>query len=93
MAAWALARQPICKRDDDRRCALVERSDLDNLFARYDELSRRREQPALLAVAWYMRALSNAELAERARTLLAVVDDRTAEITVRELLRNLSEIL
>ena len=93
MAAWALARQPICKRDDDRRCALIEGSDLDNLFARYDELSRRREQPALLAAAWYMRALSDAELIERARTLLAVVDDRTAEITLRELLRNLGEIL
>lgn len=91
MAAWALARQPICKRDDGRRCTLVERSDLDHLLNRYAELSRRREQPAFLAAAWYTRGLSDAEIAERSQTLLAVVDDRTAEITLRELLRNLGE--
>lgn len=91
MAAWALARQPICKRDDGRRCVLVERSDLDHLLSRYAELSRRREQPAFLAAAWYTRGLSDAEIAEHSRTLLAVVEDRTAEITLRELLRNLGE--
>jgi len=93
MAGWALARQPICKRDDDRRCVLVERSDLDHLLSRYAELSRRREQPAFLAVAWYTRGLSDPEIAERSRTLLAVIDDRTAEITLRELLRKLGERL
>ena len=90
-AAWALSRQPICKRDDGRRCVLVERSDLDHLLSRYAELSRRREQPAFLAAAWYTRSLSDVELVERSRTLLAAVDDRTAAMTVRELLRNLGE--
>jgi hypothetical protein len=89
MAAWALARQPICSRDDGRRCAAATPADLDRLLERYGELSRRREQPAFLAVAWYRRSLSDAELARRARALLAEVGERAAAITLRELLGQL----
>jgi energy-coupling factor transporter ATP-binding protein EcfA2 len=89
MAGWALARQPICTRNTGRRCATVARANLDQLLATYDALSRKREQPAVLAVAWYARSLSDEELASRAKTLLAVTDDRMAELTTRELLRQL----
>jgi hypothetical protein len=93
LAGWALGRQQICTRDSGRRCAIVTRADLDQLLATYDALSRKREQPAVLASAWYSRGVSDEELAARARALLAVVDDRLAEITVRELLRQLGERL
>jgi len=91
LASWALARQPLCKRDDGRRCATATRTDLDSLLNRYASLSRRREQPALLAAAWYVRGLSDSELTTWARALLAHVDDRTAGITLRELLGHLGE--
>jgi hypothetical protein len=89
MAGWALARQQICMRDTGQRCATVIRADLDQLLATYEALSRKREQPAVLAAAWYSRAMGDEELASRAKTLLAVIDDRMAELTVRELLRQL----
>ena len=91
MAAWALARQPLCKRDDGRRCASATSADLDDLSSRYGALSRRREQPAFLAAAWYRRRLSDTELITRARALLVDIDDRIAKITLRELLGHLGE--
>jgi hypothetical protein len=91
LAGWALARQPICSRDGGQRCASVTGTDLDQLLNRFDALSRKREQPAILATAWYTRRLSDKELAIRARGLLAVIDDRMAEIAVRELLGQLGE--
>jgi hypothetical protein len=91
LAAWALGRQPLCKRDDGRRCASVTGTDIVQLLDRYDRLSRRREQPAFLAAAWYVRALGDTELAGLARTLLSRISDRTAEITLHELLGHLGE--
>lgn len=91
LAAWALARQTLCKRDDGRRCASATSADLDDLLSRYGGLSRRREQPAFLAAAWYRRGLSDPELITRARALLVDTDDRTAKITLRELLGHLGE--
>jgi len=88
-AGWALARQPICTRNTGQRCATATRADLEQLLATYDALSRKREQPAVLASAWYSGALTDEELAARAKALIAVVDDRMAEMTVRELLRQL----
>ena len=90
-APWALARQPLCNRDAGRRCASATGADLTQLLNRYDTLSRRREQPAFLAVAWYTRALNDTELVVRARKLLTEVAVRSAAITLRELLGHLGE--
>jgi hypothetical protein len=89
MAPWAMARQVICRRDDGRRCAAVAPADLDGLLERWDELSRRREQPALLIAAWYKRRLSDEELERRAVALLMEVGERAAAISLRELLGHL----
>lgn len=91
LAGWALARQQICLRDSGQRCATVTKADLDRLMTAYPALSRKREQPAVLAAAWYSRGISDEDLTILVRELLAATDDRVAEMTARELLRQLGQ--
>ena len=53
-----------------RQCASVSLTELEGLLKRYDSLDHWQEKPAILVVAWYLRALSNAELAKRVGQLL-----------------------
>jgi hypothetical protein len=83
------AAQVIAPRDDGHRCASVNTSDVQAVFKRYDELDEYREKAAALVVAWYSRFLSDPELVQRTRVLLAKRRPHPDDKVLKQLLRHL----
>ncbi|MCU1300227.1 MAG: hypothetical protein JWQ87_511 [Candidatus Sulfotelmatobacter sp.] len=67
--ASTLAAQKIVSRDDVRRLASVNATDVEAVIKRFDELSKHGEQVTALVVAWYSRAFTDQELIKRAQEL------------------------
>jgi hypothetical protein len=68
-ASWALASQVLAPRGEEGRCVSIPQADLVGLFKGGDGASEFAEAAAVV-VAWYRRAVSDAELLGRARQLL-----------------------
>jgi NACHT domain/Restriction endonuclease len=93
MAEWALANQPLASRDDGRWCASISHGELEDLLQGYAQLDDWRGKSAALISAWYLRALSDAEIVQRTHEILKkIVPDNTSGRTLRELLENLGEM-
>jgi len=93
-AARALASQPVASREDGRRCASVPVAELEEVFymLETDGPVNPNEKVAILTVSWYLHALDDAQVAQRARALLkdfATTDPVTQ--TLYELLKHLGE--
>ena len=92
-SVWALSTQPLAARDKGEWGASVPRKELDFLLQRYAQLGNGWEKSSALILAWYLRALSDEEIIQRARTFL---EDRTTKnvmllsmVRLRELLAQL----
>ena len=69
LAAWALASQRVLEREPKKYCLSPSSEEIDKAVRAYDKLEGILEKLATLIVAWYGRALSDAELAKRAQAL------------------------
>jgi hypothetical protein len=78
-AVWALATQIVAPRDGERRLVSVQQSELVDLFKASEEEDAELTETAALVVGWYLRAMSDPELLERARQLLKL--DRSSGVT------------
>jgi len=78
IAAWALVSQPLVLARDSKICSSVQLTELEKLLTKQEHLLKSHEPlheaahlaPALI-VAWYLKALDDAEIARRLRSLLA----------------------
>ena len=86
--ARALQLQPLQSREEGWLGGAISHAEIESMLKGYNELDELDERPAALIVAWYRRALSDTELAERA---LTVWQDRPLpdNQTIRELLERL----
>ncbi len=94
IAVEALVAQPLTPRDYGRHCVYIQDTELEDLLQDYAELKGGFEKPAALILAWYLRALSNEEIAQRIHEHLKerhTVHEDTSGRTLRELLEHLSE--
>jgi hypothetical protein len=89
--ARALFFQPLVQRDDEQWFASISREEVERMLQDYEKLNDWEEKPAALVVAWYLRLLDDAEVAERAHSLLGRIDKLTTGRTLRELLEQLGE--
>jgi hypothetical protein len=62
MASWALARQPLRVRDQSQYCRSVSLEEIGSILDEFDNLSSRGKVITLI-VAWYLRAISDADIA------------------------------
>jgi hypothetical protein len=94
MAVWALATQPLAPRDGGRLRVTIPQADFVELL-QSDVEHDWNEKPAVLVLAWYLRALNDEELTQRIHELLKSphLDNRTAAFTLRELLDHLGKTL
>jgi len=88
-AVWALASQPLAtSREGECPCSSIDRAELDGLLERYDHLDEPAEQLSALVSAWYLRALDDPEIAQRA---WALADDQRGKQLTHSTLRDLVE--
>jgi hypothetical protein len=87
-AAWALAAQPVEPRDGGSRLVSVPRAEFAEILRGYDDVKDGEEKSALLVCAWYLRTLSDSDLAERI-TALEKNSTGTALKNVQEILQHL----
>ncbi|MCW3055404.1 MAG: hypothetical protein JWN14_4574 [Chthonomonadales bacterium] len=89
-ASWSLANQRVAPRDDTRYCSSIPPDEVESVLKSQTGLEKR-EQICGLVAAWYLHALTDAELVERARALYEVPDPYNSAATLKELLEYLGE--
>jgi hypothetical protein len=65
-----IAEQLIGPRDDGRRGISINRNEFDAMFKGYQELKYFNEKSAALIIAWYLRSLSDEQIAQHAEILI-----------------------
>jgi hypothetical protein len=70
IALWAIASQSVVSRNAVQHCSTVSLEEFRCLLDKFDEFNIVYEKVAVLIIAWYLRALCDKELIERARGLL-----------------------
>lgn len=86
LASWCLASQPLASRNGGQ-CASIPWIQIELLLSR--EAKGAPERAAAIVVAWYRRALEDAEIIDRSRRYAADNDERTYTRTLHELLERL----
>jgi hypothetical protein len=102
MALWALVSQPISSRDATRHYSTIQSEELKDLLEatalpeKPEKLDDSKREIATLLLAWYLQALNDSELLQRAYHLLkdpTVLDQKSQDHfggrTLRELLGQL----
>ncbi|HSK81439.1 MAG TPA: hypothetical protein VLQ45_33605, partial [Thermoanaerobaculia bacterium] len=95
VAVWALPHQSLALRDTGRWCTSISPFDIEHILLDYAGLDAWSEKPATLILAWYLRVLSDEELAQRTRELLedtSLGKSSASSRTLRELLEHLGEM-
>lgn len=91
-ALWSLINQPIASREVDRYCTSIPPEELYGLLELFDRIKNTRGEVAVLIVAWYLYALSDMELLQRAHWLHKdCVDSSFEGHALRELLEKLGD--
>jgi hypothetical protein len=90
LAAHALASQAPLLVNERPICASIPFSEVEDLMRRYDEPKESYEQPAVLFLAWCLRALDDTEIAKRASTLVQYRSHNVMGRTLRELSEHLN---
>lgn len=90
ISSWSIAQQHLAPRDGGLHCASVDRAEFERILENYDDLiedveNANKEKTAALVVSWYLRSLSDEEIAQRIREFDADLDDED-NVVIKELL-------
>lgn len=83
ISSWSIAHQHLASRDNGHHCVSVDRAEVESILKSYNDLIEEEihgtnEKTAALVVAWYVRALSDEEIARRLQELVIELDDESS---------------